>query len=88
VRLTLRVERLVVDGLPLSHRDRRALAAAIESELVARLSGNVGSWPSHGAALRVVRGTPVGVGPDRPVAALGTEVAGSIHAAIGRAVGT
>jgi hypothetical protein len=85
VRLTLRIERLVVDGLPVARRDRAALAAAVEAELAIRLRDDLGGWPSFGTAVRTVRGAPVGVAAGRPVAALGAEVARSIHAALGQA---
>jgi hypothetical protein len=83
----LRIDRIVVDGLPVAHRDRQALAAAVERELADRLRGDVHNWPTQGAAVRAVRGTTVGLDPGRPAAALGADLAGSIHAALGQAVG-
>jgi hypothetical protein len=88
MRLTLRIDRLVVDGLPLTQHEQRAFAAAIENELSLRLRRDAGAWPSDGLTVRAVRGGPLGVVPGRRAADLGTEVAGSIHAALGQAVRT
>jgi hypothetical protein len=83
----LHIDRLVVEGLSLSRGDRVALAAAVEGELARRLRAEQGAWPESGAAVRSVSGSPLRVAPGRPVAALGTEIAGSIHAGLTTAVG-
>jgi hypothetical protein len=86
VSVQLHIERLVVDGLPLSTRDRPALVAALEHELARRLASER-VWPDGGAALRRVRGEPVRVAPEAGAAALGTAIGGSIHAGLRTAVG-
>jgi len=80
----LHIERLVLEGLPLSHRDRPALTEAIERELARRLGGER-TWPAHGASVRSVRGGPLRAGPGGP-AVLGTAIAGSIDTGLRTAV--
>jgi hypothetical protein len=79
----IRIDRLVVEGLPLSHRDRAALAANVEAELAGALRAGRDGWPRHGTTVRRVVGDPVPVGPPT---ALGSAVARSIHGTLGPGV--
>jgi hypothetical protein len=49
MKLDLRIERLVVEGLPLTRRDRELLGEGIRRELTRLLSEPIGSMPSEPA---------------------------------------
>ena len=82
--LTVRIDRLVLEGLPVTHRDRNALVAAVERELATRLRGDGRSWPTRGIAVRAIRGGRVEVAPGGRASALGSDVAGAIQTALGQ----
>ena len=82
----LHINRIVVEGLPLTPRDRHALVAAVEDELGVLVRERAGAWPARDVSVRSVRGvTLTGVG-SRPVRATGRRVARAIDAGLGRAV--
>jgi hypothetical protein len=92
VSVHLHIDRIVVEGLPLSPRDRRALGDAVQRELGVLLGAHRGAWPSADLSVRRVAGGPLPVPAARPagtagVGAVGTHIAGAIHAGIGTAVG-
>lgn len=79
--LLLHIERVVIDGLPLTAREARQLRGALETEL-ARLfdTGAPHAW--HSAALPRLAAPPLALTtPMRPVA-LGQAIARSVHASL------
>jgi hypothetical protein len=84
VTVHVHIDRVVVEGLPLASRDRRALGDAIEHEL-RRLLGNR-AWPAHGAVVRRVFGPPLPPVEHATAPAYGAAIAQSIGGGIGTAV--
>lgn len=83
-RIELRIERVVLDGLPLDRRAAEAVRQALESELAARLEA-----PEAAARLAALTTVPSLRSPHIPAeahadpAALGRAAAGSIAEALG-----
>jgi hypothetical protein len=86
VSVTVHIERIVVEGLPLSPRDRVALGDAVQQELKTLLGAHAAAWPARDVRVRRVAGGPLAMAPGRPVAAVGAQIAGAIDAGIGTAV--
>jgi len=83
MRIVVRIDRLVLDGMPVGPRDRGPLEAALRAEIAARLgSGEI--LPTAGWRTRRVAADPVSVPPSAPgsAAALGSAIGGSVHGAI------
>jgi hypothetical protein len=76
--ITLRIDRIVLDGVPLSPRDITGLRDALRAELADLLAG---SRPARRSVHQAhVAGTPVICPPER--IALGHKIARSIHGAV------
>lgn len=80
--IQLHIDRLVLDGVDLSQRERQQLRASIESELV-RLLGERGLHPglSGGMAVPTLVATQVHLG--LPAQQLGQQIAASVYGGIG-----
>lgn len=78
-RIDLHIERLVLDGLPGGRTE--AIRAAVQAEL-ARLFGDYPIALGTGAAVPLLRGTPVTA--DAAAPSFGADVARSIHGAVTR----
>jgi hypothetical protein len=83
VSVHLHIERIVAEGLPLSPRDRYALGQAVERELGTLLRGRPAAWPVRDVHVRRIPGGPLPMSAGRPVATVGAQIAGAIHAGIG-----
>lgn len=82
--VTLHIERLVIEGLPVGSHDGPLVQAAIEAEL-ARLIGE-GAFSDHrvrDTAIPFVRGEPLALAGSGGTA-LGTQIGRAIHAEIGQ----
>lgn len=81
----LRIDRLIIDGLPLGPGDAARLQAAVEAELT-RLIAEGGLPPAlaaGGARARADAPAPLRVDAGLTPEALGTRLAGVIHGGIG-----
>jgi hypothetical protein len=84
VNVYVHIDRLVLDGLPLTRRDRERVHAGVEAELARLLVG--GDWPSAGSAVRRVA-TPMMAPPSgAPVGRWGAAIATSVRDGIAKAV--
>jgi hypothetical protein len=81
----LRVERLVLDGLPpLGPGDAAVLRAAVEAELTRLLAdGGLDPAVSSGGAHAVLRGPAVRVSASTRPGELGTRIARAVHGGLG-----
>jgi hypothetical protein len=82
--MTIRVhiERLVLEGLPISRNDGPAVQAAVEGELARLLAGNTPSL-SGGATPRVSAPAVALGGNDSP-AQVGRQIARSVYGGLGK----
>jgi hypothetical protein len=82
--ITISIERLILDGLPLTHAQHPLLQAAIETELARLLAadGLAHDLQSGGAFPRVPGGNIQLSGHDTP-AHLGQQIARAVHSSIG-----
>ena len=82
--INLHIERLVLDGLPISRRDGSAVQAAVEVELT-RLLAVGGLSPSFlpGGALPSVRANSIQVGNESTPVTLGQQIGASLGRALG-----
>lgn len=86
MKIHLHVERLVLDGLPVSASERPLLQAAMEAELTHLLRiGGLSDGLRNGAALAHVRAGTVRVGKESNPKKLGTDIAGAVHQGLGSA---
>ncbi len=83
--INLHIDRLVLNGLSVSHADRPYLQAAIEAELV-RLLSNGGVHPGFqgGGALPTIRAGDIQLATNNNPNALGQQIAGALYGGIGR----
>lgn len=83
--ISLHIERLVLEGVPLGEGDARRVQAAVTAELARLIAGGGvgGEWPSRGA-LEYARGSDIrlaaGEGPD----VVGRRIAGALYGGIAR----
>ncbi len=74
------IERLILDGLPVAHRERPVLQAAVEAELV-RLLTNDGLAPHllTGGAMPRLQGGSIQLASEGDTGQLGRQIAQSLH---------
>ena len=86
MKIHLHIERMVVDGLPLTARDGALLRAALEAELTRLLAQPQpdGARPTSLAVPRV-RADGIRIAQAAKPAEVGQQIARSVHGAIGRA---
>jgi hypothetical protein len=84
--ITLHIERLILDGLPISSQDAPLVRAAVEAELT-RLFTERGIVPSPrtSSAVPHVRTGSISFAHDSPPAWLGQEIGGAVYQSIGSA---
>ena len=81
--INLHIERLVLDGLPLSQRDGPAVQAAVEAELTRLLTeGGLSPDLLSGGALASVKANSINVEKESSPASLGQQIAGSLGNAL------
>jgi hypothetical protein len=84
ININIHIERLILDGLPISHSQRPMVQAAVEAEL-ARLLTNDGLAPglqTGGMAPRIPGGDIQLTGDNNPKA-LGQQIAQAVYGGIG-----
>jgi hypothetical protein len=80
--LQLHIERIVVDGVPLSGAQARQLRGAVEAELARLFDGGVHAWRSAAVQRLAAPVVPLTT-PVRPLE-LGRAIARSVHASLTR----
>ena len=81
--INLHIERLILDGLPISRRDGSAVQAAVEAELTRLLSeGGLSPDLLSGAALPSIKANAINVEKESSPAALGQQIASSLGSAL------
>ena len=82
MKITVHIERLVLDGLPVEHP--RVLRRALERELTERLrEGGLSPELRQGATVTYVGGGAISVAREQPSARLGNQIAGAVYRGIG-----
>ncbi len=82
--INVHIERLILDGVPVAHRERPMLQAAVEAEL-ARLLISEGLAPNlqAGSALPYVPGGSIQLASDGNPKTLGQQIAQAVYGGIG-----
>jgi hypothetical protein len=84
MKIEVHIERLVLDGLPVTSAEGPRLRAAVEGELARMLAaGGLNRELSAGRALARISAPQISVGPRERPDAIGRAVARSVHAGIG-----
>ena len=84
--INLHIERLVLDGLPVSQRDRLQLQAAVEAELTRLLAtGGLRSELLSGGAMRSLGAGEFQVSNNMSPRDLGNQIAHAVHSGVGLA---
>ncbi len=85
MQIELHIERLVLDGIPVSQRDRGALLTSVETELTRLLTeGGLSTDLSGGIALPSLRAGSLSLSPGGNPAQLGARIARAVYEGIGR----
>jgi hypothetical protein len=90
MRVHLHIDRLVLDGIPLSSAETAHLVRALErglTEAVAQGTLDLAALQDRGGALAAIAGAPLTLGHGAKGADVGAELARSIHAGLGAALG-
>jgi hypothetical protein len=83
--IVVRIERVVLDGIPLASTDVKRFRASLESELARRLMrGSLSRAMSGGPTLATIAGSTIGETAGLSAAGLGARVAGAVYRGIGR----
>ena len=81
--VTVHIERLVLDGLPVTRQQGPLVQAAVESELARLLeSGGLTGELAQGGAVPSVRAAAPGLSPDGGPDTIGTQIAQAIYGGI------
>ncbi len=82
--INLHIERLVLDGLPVSRRDASRIQTAVESELVRLLTaGEITGLLQSGGALPSLRAnTVISLGANTNTDTIGQQIARSVYGSI------
>jgi hypothetical protein len=82
--IRIHIERLILDGLPITHSQGPLVQAAVEAELTRLLTENglAGNLQAGGAVPRV-RANGMQLAPGSNPAQMGTQIAQSVYSGIG-----
>ena len=84
--ITLHIERLILDGVPLAHGQRPLVQAAVEAELARLLAGDgLTAQLQRGGALRNIPAGNIQLSSDGNPHALGQQIAHAVYQGIGGA---
>jgi hypothetical protein len=84
MKIDLRIERLVLDGLPVKRRQGAQLQAAIEGELVRLLTADSAlAGLQASGAVASLSGVDIHVGPGSDLQGMAKQIAASLHAGLG-----
>ena len=85
--INLRIERLILDGLPFEARHSAMLQSAIETELARLLTqNNIGANWQSGGAVPSLRADAIQMTTQSNPAEIGRQIAGSIYGSIGKTI--
>lgn len=80
MRINVRIERLILDGLPLEHRDGAAVQAAIEAELAQLFnSGELSQGLRSSSMVPSLRAASIELTENENPKRLGQEIAQALH---------
>lgn len=79
----LHIERLVLEGLPLSQGDGPLLQAALESELTRLMGDGLSPELAEGATVSRLKAQGIDVAPSDGPEAIGRKIAGSVYGGLG-----
>ena len=83
--ITLHIERLVLDGIAVSHAQRPLLQAAVEAELARLLAeGGLASGLRDGVQVPALGAQAIQITQPGEPAVLGTQIAQSVYSSLGR----
>jgi len=82
--INVSIERLILDGLPLTHSQRPLVQAAVETELARLLAaGGLAAYLQAGVALRSIPGGSIQLPSDGNPNTLGQQIARAVYGGIG-----
>jgi hypothetical protein len=81
--IRIHIDRLVLEGFPLSQGDGPALQAAIESELTRLMGDGLSGELAKGAAVPRLRAQGIEVASSDGPGAIGRKIAGSVYGGLG-----
>ncbi len=85
MKIAVHIERLVLDGLPVTAAESGQLHAAVTAELTRRLAaGGLAEQFSGGGAVPQLRAPSISLGQGDRADTIGRHIAHSVHAGIGR----
>jgi len=85
MKIVVHIERLIVDGLPVTAADAGQLHAAVTAELAHRLAvGGLAEQFSRGGAVPQLRAPSISLGQGDRADTVGRHIAHSVHTGIGR----
>ena len=85
MKIEVHIERLILDGLPVTAAESGPLHAAVSAELARRLAaGGLADQLRGGGAMPGLNAPPITLSPNDRTDAIGRHIAHSIHAGIGR----
>jgi hypothetical protein len=83
--ITVHIERLVLDSLPVSSHDAPLVRAAVEAELARLLSrGGIAASLRAGGDLHQIRAGSLSLHNDMRPVAIGSQIARAVHGSIGK----
>jgi hypothetical protein len=83
--IRIRVDRVVLDGLPFDYADRASFERGLHAQLRDAFAGSASAMPDHDLRLRRVVADPVRIDLGAAGGALGAGVGRSVHAAVRQA---
>jgi len=81
VNINVHIERLILDGIPVTHGEGADVQVALETELV-RLLTEKGLGGTAGGAISSISGDPIRLTDTSKASNIGNQVAGAIYASI------
>lgn len=85
MKINVHIERLVLEGLPLSRAQGPLVQRAVEAELARLLAGSgVANELSSAGKIPRAQGSPVRYANEASPRQLGTQIAQSVHAGLGK----
>lgn len=84
MKLNLHIERLVLDGLPLTHAQGPLVQHAVEQELTRLMAGGIAPDLHAGGLIPRATGGAVQFANDASPKQLGTQIAESVHTTLGK----
>ena len=84
MKIRLKIERLILDGLPIANAEGPLVQAAVETELARLLAdGGLSRELQAGGAVPALRGGNIQVDKGSRPAAMGKQIAGAVYGGIG-----